>query len=914
MADISVSLGLEDSKYTNGIKKAEASAKNLGTTVENSLNKSNVAFQRLASNVDSLNVKFSAFTNLLVGAGITQFIGSTIASADALVDMADALGVNVARLQEMQMAAVGAGGSAEGLAQAIGRMEVNIQAAIDGNANMRKSLAAVGVTIDDINSKTPDQIFNQMAVAISKVEDPTKRAALATELFGKSARGIDFRSYVQNIVSVYGSMSQYEESQRRAADLADKLALQIGLVRTAFLDLLSPILNIITPTNDMAGSMNNAKIAAYALGTAFAVFTGVKLISAIQAIGSAWSYVTGSLVAASVATATNTSVIAANTLATTANSAARASAVAAAGALAAADGVAAAAQNAYNLALFGYGPASAQATAAASTLAVAQARAATAAQAAAIAQAELTAATVATGGAAGAAASGGLAALVARLGGLVGIAAIATGALALFWSTSLGDDTEGDSVLKLNMALGQLTKSQLDNYNSLTKAQKESVKQTLIQNMEIKKQQDLMSKITGEGQPTTGTNVFAETPEEKAARERMAAKTKAETEAINALTAAYSQANATKENGLRASLNQVTMSDREVTIVQALAAATADYESKRQSLQQKINNYRYGSVEEQAQVERLQISLKALTGEYQIHAQQIAILTDKLYQEREARALVKFGTDEQVKAQQQLQRIQDDIAKSTLTEIERKYYDIEAAAKASAKAAIDAEAARTNAPVSADRQTAYYEAAMKGADDLKAKTRELYDQSRSFETGWKNAFNNYADDATNAAKQAEKIFTKVTQSMEDAIVEFAKTGKFEFKGFINSVLEDLLRSQVRQLISQIFGLGGGGSSGGGSAILGAVKGVGKLLGFANGGTIPTNGPVIVGERGPEILMNAAGRTVIPNSQLGGSSPTYVNYTIQAVDAMSFKQLVARDPSFIHAVAEQGRKSVPSTRR
>jgi hypothetical protein len=38
--------------------------------------------------------------------------------------------------------------------------------------------------------------------------------------------------------------------------------------------------------------------------------------------------------------------------------------------------------------------------------------------------------------------------------------------------------------------------------------------------------------------------------------------------------------------------------------------------------------------------------------------------------------------------------------------------------------------------------------------------------------------------------------------------------------------------------------------------------------------------------------------------------TNVTYNINAVDAASFKAMIARDPAFIHAVAMQGSKSVP----
>lgn len=181
------------------------------------------------------------------------------------------------------------------------------------------------------------------------------------------------------------------------------------------------------------------------------------------------------------------------------------------------------------------------------------------------------------------------------------------------------------------------------------------------------------------------------------------------------------------------------------------------------------------------------------------------------------------------------------------------------------------------------------------------------EQQASFSKGFQKAFREYSESARNNFNTAQRIFERATQGMEDAIVDFAKTGKFEFKDFLNTVLEELLRSQIRQLIAQTFG----GMPGGGSITGGLIGGVGKLLGFANGGIIPTNGPVLVGERGPEIISGAAGRVVTPNEQLGGG--TFVTYNINAVDAMSFKQMLARDPIFLYAVAEQGRRRLPGGR-
>jgi lambda family phage tail tape measure protein len=165
------------------------------------------------------------------------------------------------------------------------------------------------------------------------------------------------------------------------------------------------------------------------------------------------------------------------------------------------------------------------------------------------------------------------------------------------------------------------------------------------------------------------------------------------------------------------------------------------------------------------------------------------------------------------------------------------------------------------------------------------------------------SFKNYRDEATNAARIARDVFTTATKGMEDALTKFVKTGKLSFRSLITDMLETILRSQIQAIVAQIFSIGKG-----------AGSQIGKILGipgYANGGMIGGNGPVLVGERGPEIISGAAGRIVTPNNQLGGGT---VTYNINAVDAMSFKQMIAQDPSFIYALTEQGRRSVPGTRR
>ena len=174
---------------------------------------------------------------------------------------------------------------------------------------------------------------------------------------------------------------------------------------------------------------------------------------------------------------------------------------------------------------------------------------------------------------------------------------------------------------------------------------------------------------------------------------------------------------------------------------------------------------------------------------------------------------------------------------------------------------------------------------------------------QNFSVGYERAYKQYIENSRNAATYATDIFNKFASSLEDNLVKSLNNGKLAWKEFLLDIVNQLLRSNIQSLLANILG-GPGGMSKSGSTLGNIFKG---LMGFANGGIIPTNGPVIVGERGPEILSGVSGRVVTPNNQIGGGS---VTYNINAVDAMSFKSMIAADPTFLYAVTEQGRRRLP----
>ena len=181
-------------------------------------------------------------------------------------------------------------------------------------------------------------------------------------------------------------------------------------------------------------------------------------------------------------------------------------------------------------------------------------------------------------------------------------------------------------------------------------------------------------------------------------------------------------------------------------------------------------------------------------------------------------------------------------------------------------------------------------------------------QRDTFAYGWENAFARYADDAFNAANEAKTYFDAFSKGFEDAFVKMVQTGKLSFKDLANTMIAEFTRIQAKRLFAGLFG----DMSGGGLDLFGGIK---KIFGFANGGNPPIGIPSIVGEKGPELFVPRTAGTIIPNGQFGTTGMnTNVIYNINAVDAASFRQMLAREPEFLYAVTEKGRSAIPSGRR
>lgn len=211
----------------------------------------------------------------------------------------------------------------------------------------------------------------------------------------------------------------------------------------------------------------------------------------------------------------------------------------------------------------------------------------------------------------------------------------------------------------------------------------------------------------------------------------------------------------------------------------------------------------------------------------------------------------------------------------------------------------DIEVTKATKNMTEEGAAAYREAA-KAVLDQKLALIDLEEQQKhSFTVGIAQGARDYLEKVQDVASQSKVAFTNAFKGMEDALVGFVKTGKFNFSDLADSIISDIIRIAVRQAVIAplLGGITGLFSGGGAAAAAGAsytnvagyaanggvmtARGFAKLNTYANGGVARTPQLAVFGEgRTPEAYVPLPDGRNIPVKMEGGSSGGDVNVNVQ----------------------------------
>jgi len=162
-----VELFADDTKLVRGLRQAEKKLKAFGNSVRN-LGLKTVAFG------SAILAPLAASAKLFSGFG------------DSVAKMARRTGLTVEALSELQYAAGQSGVEVSELENGFRRMQRTIYDADRGLSTATDAFADLGLTVANLEGLSPEQQFKLLAERISRIEDPTRKAALAMTIFGRS--------------------------------------------------------------------------------------------------------------------------------------------------------------------------------------------------------------------------------------------------------------------------------------------------------------------------------------------------------------------------------------------------------------------------------------------------------------------------------------------------------------------------------------------------------------------------------------------------------------------------------------------------------------------------------------------------------------------------------------------------------
>ena len=112
---------------------------------------------------------------------------------DRVDKMSQKIGMSRQGFQEWDYILAQTGANVDGLQMSMKTLATQAEQVSQGNAESTRIVQELGVEVTDVNGKMKDQeqLFNEVFLALSDVEDETKRTAAASKLLGRSATELD---------------------------------------------------------------------------------------------------------------------------------------------------------------------------------------------------------------------------------------------------------------------------------------------------------------------------------------------------------------------------------------------------------------------------------------------------------------------------------------------------------------------------------------------------------------------------------------------------------------------------------------------------------------------------------------------------------------------------------------------------
>ena len=949
------------------VTAASTATDNLGKSINNlplkgledNSGKAAASVKNLHEGMATLGEKAELLGTAIAGIGMIEFVRSLAEGASKVKDLSEAFGVSIESVLELEAGMNRAGRSTESMSKLLYTLaDSALSAANDINGKTMMSFQKLGITFDDLKSKSPKELMKEIAESMIKAGGSAESLTAAQDILGRSAKGLPWGDFLEGLEKVDGKMGDVAKGTKEFDEAMKAMEANIAAVRREMMVILTPVVEFFNAISHGSGIAKVEAIALtgamIALGASLAAKTGAALYETYKGLAAMLGFAT-------IETNAETASLTVNTVAQEQNAAIRTAGLTAKIASLRASIANAEALLAETVAEEGNLLASAQLTAARRVLMIQTSQLATA-------EALLAESTVASGAAtaavatettAAAASTGMLAGTLARIGAMfeyAGAVAATFGATVLAVVGIVGAPvwaTVAAAIAAIGAALAVVTvawRAFGDEATAVLKSVWNGIKDFaggIVDSIDgavtkmsngLRSLVGLAPKLTGENQSNAETNRLAtqdkpqlgadiKAKDQQAAgnfalaaqfqmqvqmteqsRQRLQLEldlvgagearkaqamaefdfyTKRDTEVLrlqNEIKRVRLEQAASEEPGKFS--GQLSVLEKQLIAVKGqkdtTSAMVGDIKRAEQSeqarlqyveLQKKIKDNIYSIDQQIADLSRSEDDRRLAALDKEVRAEQIAAVAKRQAQlgdtkmapgeqaaieQRVADAyanqrveLVKlnaalkaneeilFLRDLQYKKSEDMLKLNNQMNQLTMTGDQQRIAALKEQIQLEGLAEIKKREAALGpgGTLSELERVKIMNQVAAAYDPIIAKQEELNAKARDFSTGWQKAFNMYMDDATNASKMAEQAFSSMTGRMNSAIDNFVDTGKFSFEDFTRSIIQDLikieLKAQATKLMSALTG--GGSDALGGGGFIGSLF---SMFGFADGGDPP----------------------------------------------------------------------------
>lgn len=236
--DLEAKLTLDSSNFTSGLSAAKSAATTAGKVATTAIAAVGTATAAVG-------------TSLVKGASEVASYGDTVDK------MSQKIGISAEAYQEWDYVFQRCGASVGNLQSGMKKLSGVISNAESGSSSAQQELAAVGLTIDDLNGKSQDEQLSIVVSALQEMEAGAERTAAASDLLGRSATDMaavlnmtaDETEALKQEAIDYG-MVMSDDAVAASAAFEDSLTKMQGTITGVKNSLLSELLPGLTSVMD----------------------------------------------------------------------------------------------------------------------------------------------------------------------------------------------------------------------------------------------------------------------------------------------------------------------------------------------------------------------------------------------------------------------------------------------------------------------------------------------------------------------------------------------------------------------------------------------------------------------------------------------------------------------------------------